>query len=209
MKVPLRKWFFTGLIVLLPIIGTLMVINWLINLSDRLLALLPEAYQPQSIVGFHVPGIGAVVAVLIVMLIGMLATNFFGKRLFAWFDSLLARVPVVRSIYGAIKQLMEAVLGSRSNAFRKVVLVSFPQEGQWSIGFVTGPARLPLPAGQVADLVAVFVPTTPNPTSGWLLFVKEDELRVLPMSVEDGMKMVVSGGMLSPDSDHKAVEVKQ
>jgi uncharacterized membrane protein len=196
MKVPFRKWFITGLIVLLPIIGTLMVINWLINLSDKLLALLPEAYQPQAIVGFHVPGIGAVFAVLVVMIIGMLATNFFGKRLLAWFDALLARVPVVRSVYGAIKQLMEAVLGSRANAFRKVVLVSFPQEGQWSIGFVTGPARLPLPTEQVAGLVAVFVPTTPNPTSGWLLFVKEDELRVLPMSVEDGMKMVVSGGML-------------
>ncbi len=208
MKVPFRKWFITGLIVLLPIIGTLMVINWLINLSDKLLALLPEAYQPQAIVGFHVPGIGAVFAVLVVMIIGMLATNFFGKRLLAWFDALLARVPVVRSVYGAIKQLMEAVLGSRANAFRKVVLVSFPQEGQWSIGFVTGPARLPLPTEQVAGLVAVFVPTTPNPTSGWLLFVKEDELRVLPMSVEDGMKMVVSGGMLSPDSDPEAVEVK-
>ncbi|MFQ5355761.1 MAG: DUF502 domain-containing protein [Mariprofundaceae bacterium] len=198
---PFRKWFITGLIVLLPIVGTFMVINWLIRLSDRALALLPEFYQPETLLGIHIPGMGIIFALLFIVLIGMLATNFFGKRLLVWFDSILARVPVVRSIYGAIKQLLEAVVGSRENTFRQVVLVSFPQAGQWSIGFVTGSAKLPLPAEEVDGLVTVFVPTTPNPTSGWLLFVPEEELKVLPMSVEDGMKMVVSGGIISPESE--------
>ena len=197
MKMPFRKWFITGLIVLLPIVGTFMVINWLISISDRALALLPESYQPETLLGIDVPGTGIVFALLFVMLIGVLATNFFGKWLLAWFDAVLARVPVVRSIYGAIKQLLEAVVGSRKNAFRQVVLVSFPQSGQWSIGFVTGSAKLPLPVDETEGLVTVFVPTTPNPTSGWLLFVPEEELKILPMSVEDGMKMVISGGIIS------------
>ncbi len=201
MKMPFRKWFITGLIVLLPIVGTFMVINWLISISDRALALLPESYQPETLLGIDVPGTGIVFALLFVMLIGVLATNFFGKWLLAWFDAVLARVPVVRSIYGAIKQLLEAVVGSRKNAFRQVVLVSFPQSGQWSIGFVTGSAKLPLPVDETEGLVTVFVPTTPNPTSGWLLFVPEEELKILPMSVEDGMKMVISGGIISPESD--------
>jgi len=199
MNKPIRKWFFTGLIVLLPIFGTLMFMKWLIGLSDRALALLPQTYQPDVMLGFHVPGIGIILALVVILLAGMLATNFFGKRLLAWFDAFLARVPVVRSIYGAIKQLLEAVLGSRSNAFRQVVLISFPQPGQWSIGFVTGTANLSLQEGHDPGMVAVFVPTTPIPTSGWLIFVAEKNLQVLPMSVEDGMKMVISGGMVTPE----------
>jgi len=206
MSKPVRKWFLTGLIVLLPIFGTLMFIKWLIGLSDRALALLPLAYQPDVMLGFHLPGIGIVLALLAILLVGMLATNFFGKRLLGWFDALLARVPVVRSIYGAIKQLLEAVLGSRSNAFRQVVLISFPQPGQWSIGFVTGTANLSRGEGHDPGMVAVFVPTTPIPTSGWLIFVAEQDLQILPMSVEDGMKMVVSGGMVTPEMPRKPAD---
>lgn len=199
----LRRYLITGLIVLVPIILTALLIRWLVNASDGALALLPAAYQPDAWLGIHVPGLGVIVAVLIIILVGVLATNFFGKRLLAWFDRMLARVPVVRSIYGAIKQLMEAVLGTGSQAFRQVVLVSFPQQGQWTLGFVTGPAKLP-PSDDYPDtLVAVFIPTTPNPTSGWLLFVPEEQLTVLPMSVEEGLKMVVSGGMLAPETQAK------
>jgi len=199
MSSSIRKWFFAGLVVLLPIFGTLMIIKWLIGLSDRALALLPPVYQPEALLGFHLPGIGILLALIVILTVGMLATNFFGRRLLVYFDAILARVPVIRSIYGAIKQLLEAVLGSRSSAFSKVVLIPFPQPGQWSIGFVTGSANLPGQRSQDSDMVAVFIPTTPIPTSGWLLFVAEAELQVLPMSVEDGMKMVVSGGMVAPE----------
>lgn len=194
----LRRWFLAGLIVLVPIAGTVLFVRWLIGFSDGALALLPEAYQPEHLLGVHIPGLGVALSIAGIILVGMLATNFFGKRLLAWFDAMLAQVPVVRSIYGAIKQLMEAVLGTGGSAFQKVVLVSFPQKGEWSMGFVTGPAKLPVPGASQQNLMAVFIPTTPNPTSGWLLFVAEEELVSLPMTVEDGLKMVVSGGMVAP-----------
>ena len=195
----LRRYLITGLIVLVPIVITVLLIGWLVRASDRALALLPAAYQPDALLGMHIPGLGVIIAILFIILVGILATNILGRRLLAWFDRLLARVPVIRSIYGAIKQLMEAVLGTGSQAFRRVVLVSFPQQGQWTLGFVTGPAKLPASADYPDNLMAVFVPTTPNPTSGWLLFVPENELTMLPMSVEEGLKMVISGGMLAPD----------
>jgi len=194
----LRRWFIAGLIVLVPIAGTVLFVRWLIGFSDHALALLPEAYRPESWLGMHIPGLGVVLAVLGICLIGMLVTNFFGRRLMTWFDAILARVPIVRSIYGAIKQLMEAVLGSGANAFQKVVLVSFPQKGEWTMGFVTGPAKLPWSEAEQQSMQAVFIPTTPNPTSGWLLFVPEKDLVTLPITVEDGLKMVVSGGMVPP-----------
>lgn len=201
----LRRYLITGLIVSVPIVITVLVVRWLVHVSDQALTLLPQSYRPDALLGVHIPGLGVLVALLFIILIGILATNFFGKRILAWFDRLLARVPVVRSIYGAVKQLMEAVLGTGSQAFRQVVLVSFPQQGQWTLGFVTGPAKLPGGNDDPGNLMAVFVPTTPNPTSGWLLFVPEDELRVLPMSVEEGLKMVVSGGMLGPEHAADAI----
>ncbi|MDQ7010484.1 MAG: DUF502 domain-containing protein [Mariprofundaceae bacterium] len=197
----LRRYLITGLVVLVPIVITILLVSWLVDMSDRLLALLPRQYQPDALFGMHVPGLGIALALLVVIIIGMLATNFIGRHLLRWFDALLARVPVVRSIYGAVKQLMEAVLGKGGKAFRQVVLVSFPQPGQWTIGFVTGPAALPIPDGDADERVAVFVPTTPNPTSGWLLFVRAADLVTLDMSVEEGMKVVVSGGMLTPEAE--------
>ncbi|MDX8412069.1 MAG: DUF502 domain-containing protein [Mariprofundaceae bacterium] len=194
----LRRWFIAGLIVLIPMAGTVLFVRWLIGFSDYALALLPEAYRPESWLGVHIPGLGVVLAVIAIGLVGMLATNFFGRRLMVWFDAILARVPIVRSIYGAIKQLMESVLGTGGSAFQKVVLVSFPQKGEWTLGFVTGPAKLPWFEAERQSMMAVFIPTTPNPTSGWLLFVPEKELITLPMTVEDGLKMVVSGGMVAP-----------
>jgi len=198
----LRRYLITGLVVLVPIVITVMLVTWLVDMSDRLLALLPQQYQPDALFGMHVPGFGIALALLVVIVIGMLATNFIGRHLLRWFDALLAQVPVVRSIYGAVKQLMEAVLGKGGKAFRQVVLVSFPQPGQWTIGFVTGPAALPV--SDADERVAVFVPTTPNPTSGWLLFVRAADLVTLDMSIEEGMKVVVSGGMLTPEAGSAA-----
>jgi uncharacterized membrane protein len=198
----LRRYLMAGLAVSLPILVTFIIIRWLIELSDSALALLPHRLQPDTLFGAHIPGVGVVLALSVLILIGALTTNMLGKHLMRWVDALLARVPVVRSIYGAMRQLMDAVLGKGSKAFRQVVLVSFPQKGQWTIGFVTGETSLPVPGE--SPKVAVFVATTPNPTSGWLLFVSESELIPLDMSVEDGMKVVVSGGMLAPKRDEAA-----
>jgi len=194
----LRRYLMAGLAVSLPVLVTFIVVRWLIELSDRAVALLPPQFQPDALFGAHIPGVGVVLALVVLILIGALTTNMVGKYLMGWVDTLLAKVPVVRSIYGAMRQLMDAVLGKGSKAFRQVVLVSFPQKGQWTIGFVTGETSLPVPGEE--QKVAVFVATTPNPTSGWLLFVSESELIPLDLSVEEGMKVVVSGGMLAPKS---------
>ncbi|MCF7821743.1 MAG: DUF502 domain-containing protein [Mariprofundaceae bacterium] len=195
----LRRNLIAGLAVSLPILVTFVIIRWLIELADSALALLPPQLQPDALFGSHIPGIGVVLALIVLILIGALTTNMVGNHLMRWVDTLLARVPVVRSIYGAMRQLMDAVLGKGGRAFRQVVLVSFPQDGQWTIGFVTGETSLPVPGE--SPKVAVFVATTPNPTSGWLLFVSESELIPLDISVEEGMKVVVSGGMLGPKGD--------
>jgi len=192
----LRRYLMAGLAVSLPILVTFVIVRWLIELSDKALSLLPPQFQPDTLFGTHIPGVGVVLALTVLVVIGALTTNMVGKHLMRWVDALLAKVPIVRSIYGAMRQLMDAVLGKGSKAFRQVVLVSFPQKGQWTIGFVTGESSLPIP-GETPK-VAVFVATTPNPTSGWLLFVSESELIPLDMSVEEGMKVVVSGGMLTP-----------
>lgn len=194
----LRRYLMAGIAVSVPILITILVVNWLIEISDRALQLLPPRFHAEALFGFHIPGLGVVLAVAALVLIGALTTNFIGNRLMRWFDALLAKVPVVRSIYGAVKQLMEAVLGKGGKAFRQVVLVPFPQAGQWTIGFVTGESTLPFPDGK--EKLAVFVATTPNPTSGWLIFVSPDDLVVLDMSVEEGMKLVVSGGMINPQT---------
>lgn len=194
----LRRYLMAGVAVSLPILITILVINWLVDLSDHALNMLPPRFHSEALFGVHIPGMGVVLALAALILIGALTTNFIGNRLMRWFDALLARVPVVRSVYGAVKQLMEAVLGKGGKAFRQVVLVPFPQPGQWTIGFVTGETPLPLPGDK--PKLAVFVATTPNPTSGWLLFVDRDELIELDMSVEEGMKVVVSGGMINPQN---------
>lgn len=192
----LRRYLMAGVAVSVPVLVTWLVVKWLIEVSDRALSLLPPSFHSEALFGVHIPGLGVVVALAILILIGALTTNFIGNRLMRWFDALLARVPVIRSVYGALKQLMEAVLGKDGRAFRQVVLVPFPQAGQWTIGFVTCETSLPVPGDETK--VAVFIATTPNPTSGWLLFVNQSELIVLDMSVEEGMKLVVSGGMISP-----------
>ncbi len=192
----LRRYLMAGVAVAVPLLVTWLVVKWLIEMSDQALSLLPPSFHSEAMFGVHIPGLGVVVALAILILIGALTTNFIGNRLMRWFDALLARVPVVRSVYGAVKQLMEAVLGKDGRAFRQVVLVPFPQAGQWTVGFVTGETSLPVPGEE--QRMAVFVATTPNPTSGWLLFVNQSELIVLDMSVEEGMKLVVSGGMINP-----------
>jgi len=194
----LRRYLVAGVVVSTPILITVLVVRWLIDLSDRALELLPPAFHSEALFGVHIPGLGVALALTALVLIGALTTNFIGHRLMRWLDGLLAQVPVIRSVYGAVKQLMEAVLGRGSKAFRQVVLVPFPQEGQWTIGFVTGETTLPVPGE--SPKVAVFIATTPNPTSGWLLFVSQSDLIPLDMSVEEGMKVVVSGGMIDPQS---------
>ena len=201
----LRSWFFTGLLVTAPVLLTL-YITWLVVdvLDSQVVNLLPASWHEFSVLNVpifgQIPGFGLLIGVIIITLIGAVAAGFLGRWIIKLGEKVLNKMPVVRSIYSAFKQILETVLASQSDAFRDVVLVQYPREGLWVIGFVTGVTK-----GEVQDsipitTVNVFVPTTPNPTSGFLLFCPKDDLIYLKMTVEQALKLVVSGGIVTPET---------
>jgi len=195
----LRGYFFAGILVTAPV-GITFYIAWLlISWIDSLVTpLLPDAYNPETYLPFALPGLGLLLAFVVLTFIGWATAGILGRLWLRLSESTLTRMPFLRGIYAAIKQVAETVLAQKSNAFREVVLLEYPRRDIWAMGFITGETR-----GEVQDLtrtnvVNVFLPTTPNPTSGFLLFVPREDLVILDMSVEDGLKMVVSGGIITP-----------
>lgn len=199
----LRGWFFAGLLVTAPIFLTI-YITWMVVsfLDSQIVSLLPSQLRDlftTRIPGFgEVPGYGLIIGLVMITLVGALAAGFIGRWLIRMGESVLARMPIVRSIYSASKQVLETVMASQSDAFRDVVLVQYPRKGLWVIGFVTGNTKGEVQQRTHDDTVNVFVPTTPNPTSGFLLFCPRQELVFLDMSVDDALKLVVSGGIVTP-----------
>lgn len=195
----LRRYLIAGAIAMTPVVVVIMLVSWFVGLSDRAIALLPKHLQPDVLLGLHIPGLGILLTLLLVLMVGILTTNFIGSHFMGWIDMLMDRIPLVRSVHHAVKQLMEALLSGSGKAFQRVVLVPFPKEDSWTIGFVTGEAAWPGDKeGEVEELASVFVPTTPIPTSGWLLYVPASRLKTLDISVEEGMRIVLSGGMIGP-----------
>ena len=162
----IRKWLFSGLLVLVPLIITLWVLEWVVSTLDLTLRILPEAWHPDRLLGLHIPGFGVLFALVVVLLIGALASNIIGNQLVDWWHALLHRIPVVRSIYSGVKQVSDTLFSEKGNAFRQAVLVQWPREGMWTIGFVTGTPGGDLANHLTGDYLSVFVPTTPNPTGG-------------------------------------------
>ena len=201
----LRGWFLTGLLVTAPVLLTI-YITWLfVDIIDGWVKdILPPGFA--DTIYSNIPGIGIIIGGVAITIIGALAAGFFGRWLIAFGEKLLHRMPVVGTIYGASKQILETVMASQSDAFRDVVLVQYPRKDLWVIGFVTGATKGEVQSAIEDETVNVFVPTTPNPTSGFLLFCPRNELRFLEMSVEDAVKLVVSGGIVTPPhkSDKKA-----
>ena len=199
----IRTYFITGVVVIAPVGITAWLIWLVVDLFDRtVVPLIPDAYNPSDVLGVSVPGVGVVVVLVLVTLIGALVTNFAGRFLIRFGERLLARVPVVRTVYGVLKQIFDAVLAQSANAFREVVLIEYPRRGIWVIGFVTSRTRGEVRRVTEDDMVNVFLPTTPNPTSGFLLFVPRRDCIPLDMTVEEGVKLVISGGIVSPpDAD--------
>jgi uncharacterized membrane protein len=195
----LRAYFLAGILVTGPIALTL-YLTWLfVHFIDSSVGdLLPARYNPASYLPFTIPGLGLVIAVVGLTLIGALAAGYLGRVFIRVSERLLARMPVVRGIYGAVKQIFETVLAKQSNTFREVVLVEFPRHGMWTIAFVTARSEGEIQDHAGPDAVAIYVPTTPNPTSGYLAFVPRRDLVVLSMTVEEGIKMVISGGIVAP-----------
>ena len=194
----IRRWLLAGLLVLVPLMITLAVLNWIIGTLDQTLLILPEAWHPDKLLGLHIPGFGALLTLLIVLLMGAIASNFFGKRLVQWGNSLLSRIPIVRSIYSSVKQVSDTLFSENGNAFRKALLVQWPREGVWTIGFLTG-----LPGGDVVnhlpgDYLSVYVPTTPNPTGGYFVMLKKSDCIELKMSVDEALTYVISMGVVVP-----------
>ena len=198
-----RNYFLTGIIVTAPVGITIALALWVINWIDgKIVPLIPQAYNPQLLfqnyIGIHVPGIGLLVVLVGLTVIGFLAAGLVGRVLVRTGETLLTRMPVIRSVYSALKQIFETVLRSSSRSFREVALIEYPRRGIWAIGFITTTTTGEVQNDIAEDVVNVFLPTTPNPTSGFLLFVPRKDIIVLDMSVEEAIKMVVSAGIVTP-----------
>ena len=200
----LRRWLLAGLLVLVPLMITVWVLNWIIGTLDQTLQILPEKWQPDLLLGIHIPGFGVVLALLIVLVIGAAVSNFLGRRLMAWWDALLGRIPIVRSIYSSVKQVSDTLFSENGNAFRKALLVQWPRPGVWTIAFQTG-----TPGGDVGhhlgeDYLSVYVPTTPNPTGGYFVMLKKSDCIELAMTVDEALTYVISMGVVAPGSASKS-----
>ncbi|MBI2786582.1 MAG: DUF502 domain-containing protein, partial [Legionella longbeachae] len=157
-------------------------------------------YQPEHLIGHYIPGLGVILSLILLLVTGIIATNYFGQRLVAWGESILSRIPLVRSIYKTVKQVINAVLSTNSEAFRKVVLIEYPRNGLWSVAFQTGAANHEINAKANQEMISVFIPTTPNPTSGFLMMLPKREVIELDMSIDEALKFIISLGVMSPKS---------
>ena len=194
----LRRYLIAGLLVWLPIGVTVLVVKLLVDLMDQTLVVLPEAYRPDRLLGFHIPGLGVVLSVLVVLSTGVVMAHFFGQQLLAAWEAILNRIPLVRSIYSSVKQLSATLLSSGGQSFRKVLLIEYPRKGLWTLAFQTGTDIGEAQAKTGEDVINVYVPTTPNPTSGFFLMVPRRDVVELDMSIDEGLKMIISMGVVVP-----------
>jgi uncharacterized membrane protein len=204
----LRRYLVAGLLVWLPLGATFLVINLLVGWMDNSLLLLPEEYRPDNLLGFHIPGLGVVLSLLILLLTGLVAANLFGRKLVGMWERLLARIPLVRSVYSAVKQMVETMFADKGKSFRKVILVEFPRRGLWTLAFLTSEETGAVQQATGRDVVNVYIPTTPNPTGGYFVLVPKEDIRELDMSVDDGLKMLLSMGSVNPGNGLAEAEVK-
>lgn len=193
---PLKRYFVTGLLIWVPLVITLWVIGLLIGTLDGVLDLLPARYHPDTWLGMHIPGLGAIVVLAVILVTGVVTANYFGRRLVALWESVLARIPVVKSIYSSVKQVSDTLFSGQGEAFRKVLLVRYPHPEAWSLAFQTNvPAEVEAVLGD--EYVGVFIPTTPSPVNGFYFYVKRSETRELSISVDLALKYIVSMGAVA------------
>lgn len=194
----MKKYIIAGLLVWMPLGITFLVVRAIVGFLDSALLLLPHSYQPDTLLGIHIPGLGVVMAVVLVLTTGMIVANFLGKKIVSAWESLLAKIPLVRTLYSGIKQIMEAVLAADGKSFSKVLLLEYPRKGVWSLAFMTSDELGEVQDKTCSTVISVFIPTTPNPTSGFVLMVPKEDVIELDMSVEDGLKMIISMGVVVP-----------
>ncbi len=195
----MKKYLITGLLIWVPLVITLWVLSLLVDTLDQSLLLLPGSWQPRSWIGFHIPGLGALLTLAVVLATGVFAANILGQRLVLYWEGLLARIPIFKSLYFSVKQVSDTLFSSSGQAFRKALLVQYPRQGSWTIAFLTGQ-----PGGDVAnylngEYVSVYVPTTPNPTSGFFLMMPAADVVELDISVDAALKYIISMGVVPPE----------
>ena len=199
----LRRYLIAGLLIWLPLGVTLLVIKLLVDMMDNTLLLLPEHYQPDALLGFHLPGLGVVLSITIILVTGVVVANLFGRRLVLIWEAILGRIPLVRSIYAGTKQIAETLFSPNGQSFRKVVLIEYPRRGLWTLAFQTGNGVGEAQTRTGEEVINVYVPTTPNPTSGFFLMVPRRDTVELDMSVDEGLKMIISMGVVVPEWRNK------
>lgn len=198
----LKKYFITGLLIWIPLVITAWVLTAIIGTMDQSLELLPEVIHPEKLLGFHIPGAGTLLTLLVILLTGLVTANIIGQKLVRFWEGVLARIPVVKSIYYSVKQVSDTLFSGSGEAFRKVLLVHYPHPQAWSVAFQTG-----TPARQIGEMldeehVSVFIPTAPSPVNGFFFFVKKSETIELDISVDDALKYIVSMGVVPPQRRH-------
>ncbi len=196
----MKKYLITGLLIWVPLVITVWVLSILVGTLDQTLLLLPENWHPRALLGFNIPGLGVVLTLVVVLITGVLGANIIGQRMVTVWEGLLTRIPVVKSLYSSVKQVSDTLFSSSGLAFRKALLVQYPREGSWTIAFLTGQ-----PGGDVAnhlkgEYVSVYVPTTPNPTSGFFLMMPRADIIELDMDVDAALKYIISMGVVPPES---------
>jgi uncharacterized membrane protein len=193
-----QRYLVAGLLVWIPLGVTFLILRFAVNLMDETLVLLPAPYRPEQLLGFRIPGLGIVLTLIVVLITGILVANLLGQRVLAVWEAILQRVPFVRSIYGGTKNFTEVVLGDSGQSFKKVVMLEWPRKGLWSIGFLTG-THYPEPSHRLGEeVVSVFIPTTPNPTAGFVMLMPRREIIELDMDIESAVKLIVSLGIVVP-----------
>ncbi|MBF1164429.1 MAG: DUF502 domain-containing protein [Dechloromonas agitata] len=201
----IKRYFITGLLIWVPLVITGWVLSLIVSTLDQSLRLLPTSVHPQTLFGFAIPGAGAVLTLVMILLTGLLAANFIGQKLVVWWEKLLARIPVVNSVYNSVKQVSDTLFSPNGNAFRKALLVQYPRQGSWTVAFLTG-----APGGDIinhleGEHVSVYVPTTPNPTSGFFLMMPAKDVVELNMTVDEALKYIISMGVVAPPTPPRVV----
>ncbi len=200
MRTKLKSIFLTGIVVLIPIGVSIYIFFFLIAMMDHILAFIPDSLHPDTLLGFHIPGLGVMVTIILTLSIGLITKSYFGNKVILWGESMFNRIPVLKNIYQPTKQLVDSLFSSGAKNFNRVVLVEFPRKGVYTLAFVTG-----FSGGEVRqkigeDCINVYVPTTPNPTSGYFIIVPEREVFNLDMTVEEAFKMIISIGLVAPEN---------
>ncbi len=198
MQFNLKNIFLTGLAVIVPVGLTIYILVFLIGMMDGLLTIIPRKFHPDTLIGFHIPGFGIIVTIMLIFICGLMTKSIVGNRIVLYGEGLLDRIPIVRSIHMAIKKIVDSMVLYRSRSFKKVVLVEFPRKGAYTVAFVTGEPAYEIHAKIGQRCVSVYVPTTPNPTSGYFIMFPEHEVVQLDMSVEDAFTLIISGGIVNP-----------